>query len=158
VNVSESNLNDFNDGYRNILSSSEILLNLLISYFKKFNNEENEIIFKEFSKNQLKSFSVNTRMLCQSLIFILKNEDVRAYLHIRMHNDNLLFKLSQITSFLAMNKLISVQDPVFPQFFNIVNDEIFRLHEWINKYSLYVFEVKENEEKIKNLEKNIRML
>lgn len=132
---------DLDNGYRQILAQSEILLTLLKSYYETLNSDNCESLVRQINKYQLEKFTISTKFLLQTLIETLKDSEFKESYNIKMSDKNFLSVLRNTTSFFAMNRdlisnLLTLEDFIFETTIKIIE-----LESWITNFRAYMHEV-----------------
>ncbi|CAD9194163.1 hypothetical protein [Acinetobacter bohemicus] len=131
---------DLDNGYRQILTQSEILLKLLKSYYEQLNSDNCESVVRQINKYKLEKFTISTKFLLQTLIETLKDSEFKKSYNIKMFDKHFLSVLANATSFFAMNRdlisnLLTLEDFIFETTIKIIE-----LESWITNFRAYMHE------------------
>lgn len=129
---------DLDNGYRQILVQSEILLKLLKSYYQQLNSDEFEHIVRQLGKYQLEKFTTSTKFLLQTLITTLKDSEFKESYYIKMSDKSFLSVLERATSFFAMNREFTSNYLNFEAIFFETTIKIIELESWITNFRAYM--------------------
>ncbi|MFN3288924.1 MAG: hypothetical protein ACK410_00475 [Acinetobacter sp.] len=131
---------DLDNGYRQILNQSEILLKLLKSYYEQLNSDNCESLVRQINKYQLEKFTISTKFLLQTLIETLKDSEFKESYNIKMSDKYFLSVLARATSFFAMNRDLVSNLPTLEDFIFETTIKIIELESWIKNFRAYMHE------------------
>jgi len=142
---------DLDNGYRQILTQSEILLKLLKSYYEQLNSDNCESVVRQINKYKLEKFTISTKFLLQTLSETLKDSEFKESYNIKMFDKHFLSVLANATSFFAMNRdlisnLLTLEDFIVETTIKIIELEI-----WIKNFRSYMHEAIEYQYEIIDL-------
>lgn len=131
---------DLDNGYRQILTQSEVLLKLLKSYYEQLNSDNCEALVRQINKYQLEKFTISTKFLLQTLIETLKDSEFKESYNIKMSDKYFLSVLASATSFFAMNRDLVSNLSTLEGFIFETTIKIIELESWIKNFRAYMHE------------------
>lgn len=136
----DSTNQDFEDGYRQILAQSEILIKLLKGYYTQLNNDEFEPVVRQLSKYKLEKFTTSSKFLLQTLIETLKDSEFKESYNMEFVDEHFLSLLSKTTSFFAINRNLIKSPSFLDDFILEITIKIIELENWITNFRAYMHE------------------
>lgn len=146
---------NFDKRFRDILNSSGTIFTSLTRIFEKLLDEELEDDLRNVEVFRLQELAFTSKQLCLTIRDLLKNEELRSYILVRMHNQSLQENLLDIGQGLTLNFESRTRQSSQLQFrIRVMSRDLSQKLTWIENFIQYISEKRATDIRLNDIQAN----